>query len=214
MLQRFVRETFSKLLRHKPDARVIVEKTPDHGLHLPIIGRLFPDAAIIHVLRDGRDVVASLRSAEKHTWGTGWATSKVAEAAQRWVDWVGEIRRHRPYISRYCEVRYEDLIDHGPETLGRLYDFLRVPINAIAARQIYDHLAFAACAAGSAPDSLIMTGECEDLHRGEPDGFFRQGRAGAWRDDLSASEQQAVWRIAGSLLCELGYSSTSHRSCA
>jgi hypothetical protein len=37
------------------------EKTPEHTGHLPLIRRLFPEAKILVLYRDGRDVAASLR---------------------------------------------------------------------------------------------------------------------------------------------------------
>jgi hypothetical protein len=37
----------------------ILEKTPLHALYIPVIQRVFPDAKICHILRDGKHVAAS-----------------------------------------------------------------------------------------------------------------------------------------------------------
>lgn len=40
--------------------RVLVEKNPRHTLRIPFLKAIFPDAKIIHIVRDGRDVTCSL----------------------------------------------------------------------------------------------------------------------------------------------------------
>src|SRR5439155_26280155 len=54
------------LERLGPDARYIVERTPGHVSHLPLIADVFPDARVIHIVRDGRAVARSLTSMD---WG-------------------------------------------------------------------------------------------------------------------------------------------------
>jgi hypothetical protein len=39
----------------------------------------------------------------------------------------------------------------------------------------------------------------------EPEGFIRQARAGAWRQDLSLSDKLAVWQVARSTMARVGY---------
>jgi hypothetical protein len=213
-MRQFATTVFAKLEKAKPDARLILEKTPDHSLHLPLIAMLFPQAAIIHVLRDGRDVVASLCSAHRQGWGRGWATAKVADAARRWVDWVREIRHQSTFFDRVHVVRFEDLLADGPAQLQSVYDFLELPLPAADVQSIYQQFSFAACAAGTAPESLVLAGEISNQPITEPEGFFRQGRSGTWRDDLTAHEQAIVEEIAGKLLRELGYLSPSDAAVA
>jgi hypothetical protein len=54
------RDFFWRAVRHEAahtEGRLIVDQTPLHSLHLPVIARLFPSARIILALRDPRDVV-------------------------------------------------------------------------------------------------------------------------------------------------------------
>lgn len=43
------------------DASVLVEKLPTNTLRIPWLKALFPDARFVHIIRDGRDVVRSIR---------------------------------------------------------------------------------------------------------------------------------------------------------
>jgi hypothetical protein len=204
-LRRLACRVFAVLERAKPGARLLVEKTPDHGLHLPLVQRIFPGAAIVHVLRDGRDVAASLRDASRRRWGESWAPGKVEDAAQRWVQWVRKIQQDLPRFARTRTVRYEDLCADGPAVLAGLFEFLGEPLPAHQVKSIFDGGAFEASAAGET-DSLVLQGAFRSAAPREPEGFHRRGRAGTWQSDLSLDEQVLVYAIAGDLLHELGYS--------
>jgi GT2 family glycosyltransferase len=187
----------------KPSASLLLEKTPDHSLHLSLIRLLFPGAPIIHLVRDGRDVVASLLAAGRQKWGRVWAPPCAGEAADRWVKWVQAVRREA--TPPLLEVRFEDLLADGPTVLGRVFEFLGVPPAAAEAEEICRRYAFDECAGGLIQDSLVLGGECRGRAGDEPPEFFRRGRAGSWRDELSAVELGQVEAVAGETLRELGY---------
>lgn len=112
---------FEALVRHDVSAPygsqyVWGDKSPDHTSHLDLLARLFPDARVIHIVRDVRDYCLSL----KETWG-----KNMIRGAQRWVDGVAKARRDAQFLAgRYLELRYEDLL-HGAEfELRRCCDFL------------------------------------------------------------------------------------------
>ncbi len=80
------------------------DKTPGYVVHVPVIAGLFPEAVIVHVIRDGRDVAASFVE-------LGWAAS-AEEAARHWALRVRRGRRAGRELAagRYHELRYEDLV--------------------------------------------------------------------------------------------------------
>jgi hypothetical protein len=94
---------------------MLVERTPLHAQHLDLIAEIYPDAAVVHLIRDGRDVAASLA---RQPWGP----ESIADAAQEWVDTVGKARAHR--APRYIEIRHEDLMRDVVDTMRALFDFL------------------------------------------------------------------------------------------
>ena len=95
------------------------DKRPAYLRHLPEIRRLFPDAQIINIVRDGRDCVASLKETP---WSPGdlgrlidfWARS--ADASSR------ALRTYSPDV--YHQVRYEDLVADPERHLRGLCEFL------------------------------------------------------------------------------------------
>ena len=101
------------------------ECTPLHLLNLPLIKRVVPDALIIHIIRDGRDVTASL-----HRIGWirpfAWDRSRACLAPAifwRWI--VGKGRRYgRALGNDYMEVHYEDVVQNPRETLTRIGEFI------------------------------------------------------------------------------------------
>ncbi|MFM7260537.1 MAG: sulfotransferase family protein, partial [bacterium] len=64
-LQRLWRKTFEPMVALRPEARLLVEKTPDHALWLDVAREVVPGARVLHIVRDSRAVVASLLAASK-----------------------------------------------------------------------------------------------------------------------------------------------------
>ncbi len=60
---------------------LFVEKTPSHAFCIGEIKRLLPQSRIIHILRDPRDVVASLLAVSR-SWGAAWAPKRATAAAR------------------------------------------------------------------------------------------------------------------------------------
>lgn len=98
------------------------EKTPSYTLHLPLINELYPNAQYVHVIRDGRDVVASTRD----RWGYRAALGTALRKWRRYVTVARAFGRRLP-PGRYHEVRYEDLVRDPQTTARELVAFLGEP---------------------------------------------------------------------------------------
>jgi len=93
------------------------EKTPRHILRIPIILESMPDARIIIVTRDGRDVATSLALRQSGTF----------EAFKSGVErWVHDNKAGEPYW-KHCNViriRFEDIITNFESSMREICDFL------------------------------------------------------------------------------------------
>jgi len=111
------------------------EKTPDYVRHLPLLHGLFPDAQLLHIVRDGRDVALSTLSWAAPGKGPGrwslWQRDPVGVSALWWRFQLESGRRGAQSIPqrRYSEVRYERLVAQPEDELRRISDFLKLPYD-------------------------------------------------------------------------------------
>jgi len=106
------------------------EKTPGNIAHADRIWAAWPDAKIVHIVRDPRDVFASLVEAKK------WDSPE--EFADRWVSTIGRGLRLKgeinPSARSYLAIRYEDLIAAPEQTMRRVIEFIGEPWEAAVAQ--------------------------------------------------------------------------------
>ncbi len=104
------------------------EKTPEHTGHLPRIGQLYPEAKLVAIYRDGRDVAASLSRMP-------WMTSNVYVNFMVWVYYnrILLAARERGRANMYF-VRYEDIVADPEAELSKVLEFLELPYESSVAR--------------------------------------------------------------------------------
>jgi sulfotransferase family protein len=170
-----------------------VEQTPETSFVLSAALRAYPQAVAVHVIRDGRDVVASLlergwlnaarTGADDARLSYGphprfWVEpgrrdefTAVSDAARAAWAWRRYVTAARAVPERTIEVRYEQLVaDPGAAALP-VADLLGV-------------------------DAVLVAQQFAQVH---------DRSAGRWRRDLTADQLADVEREAGWLLAELGY---------
>ncbi len=186
-----------------PDT-IVVEKSPHHVFHWEDTLLLFPNATFIHVIRDPRSVVCSLRSAGR-SWGRDWAPSSTVGCAETWKRAVVTGRAIRDATERYVEVRYEALHEDGAAELDRLLNALGLPAPDGFAESAFRACRFDRLKSGSFDGNIPW-----ELEK-EPEGMYRKGEIEAWREELRSSELRSVEYVTGDLMRELGYEPVSDR---
>lgn len=180
------------------DPKIVLEKSPKHALQTEFISRLFPDAAFLHVVRDPRDTAASLIAASK-SWGRGWAPSSAVTAARWWREHVVSARAvSNENASRFREIRYEDLRANPVDELGRILEWLAIPLDKPECVAMVDACKLERLQEGTAP-TMPTPGSRS------PEGFFRKGSVGGWRRELSSGQVAAIEWICRDLMRPLGY---------
>ena len=182
-----------------PDARALVVKEPGSQA-AELLARLFSRSALIFLLRDARDVVASWLDAYRPG---SWAEPRGAFAASRrgrlpLARWLASVWLYRTEAVERAASRHR-----GPTVTVR-YERLR----ADPARE----LARVAAAIGidAEPAQIAAAARLHDFEQVAPSRRgrgkeIRAGRPGGWARELGGAERRAVLAVAGRKLVELGY---------
>jgi LPS sulfotransferase NodH len=178
-----------------PPVSLVLEKTPSNALHVDLINRLAPDCLFVHLIRDPRDVAASLLAASKD-WGGRWAARNPESAARMWTEHVEGGRRAAAFGDRYMELRYEDMKADTPAQVKQVLDFLGMDSSqATELAKEQGDFAFR-------PDIQARLGATTY----EPEAFSGGGKV---RHSLTAGQQMVVERHTAELRAELGYGETA-----
>ncbi len=189
------------------------------------ISRIYPEARVIHIIRDGRDVAVS---AAFHLWnfgnvkeGTEIAEKRAAyradpegfvrsgrsiftgdqlrTLASDWSSYTGGAAQDGPALlgDRYMEVRYEDLVADPERHMRNIFSFLGA---------VSDEETVAGCVRSQSFERLSG-----GRGRGEEDAssFFRKGVAGDWRRLFTTKDREIFEETAGETLARLGYERNS-----
>lgn len=139
------------------------------------IDELFPGARLVHIIRDARDVVLSMRQATDSLLERSWHFGA--------VDWVSHVQTGRRIgrrlgPDRYLEVRYERLMADPAAVLTEILEFWGGDPN---------------------PDERVAR------IRAEIGALVKSGNTDKWRRLVPPSAVRTIERVAGPLLQELGY---------
>lgn len=174
----------------------VAEKTPANGRWFGKLRQLFPDCYQVHVVRDGRDVVASLLGKDWRDGRTGQLFDYVQDAraaARLWVAQIADARRAREEAGaggRFHELRYEDVVLHPRDTLQGLFDFLGEPWED----QVLDFHRNARARDGQNETSAAQVSRP----------LYRKS-IGRWQSILTPRQVDDVYEVAGEQLRALGY---------
>jgi hypothetical protein len=207
--------------------RIVGDKSPTtvtHGLAVRQMHRIYPDASMIYIVRDGRDVMVSDRfrnfveekylrpgdnrliadlrknpeayiSGEKSIFTEAWLRG-IHQGVPSWRDNLAESEAEgkRLYGERYFPIRYEDILSNPLDAMTKLWLFLGVKNVDPAIEQ-----ALRAEIADN-PDEKWQAERNQSIPS-----ILSKGQPGSWRKFFTRRDREVFKEIAGELLAKWGY---------
>jgi len=199
----FATQVMEGIARSNRAAKVVLEKTPSHVHHVPLILQMFPDAYFIHLVRDARAAVASLCAAGR-SWGRAWASPDPLDNARVWVRDVSAGRAIADLTEHHVTVKYEALLGPmGGQILGDLFGRMGLEVDDEFCQGVLRQCGI---------NRLRSKGDrlnARAIVDNDPAGFYRKGNTDSWAEELSPQDVRVVEYIAGDLMHEYGYTTVA-----
>lgn len=177
-----------------------VEKTPANVYKMGYLFEHLPGLSVVVMIRDGRDVVCSMKNRFRATLGSDEAA--LEHSISRWVEgnqaWF-EYRGH----SRLLTLRYEDLVREFDSTIQRVLAFLDekwAPGVRAFHRNRKNFLHSQKIVAGQ----LITPDKVADLRNWQVHQPLFDG-TGRWKTEMGEEDRRLFKERAGEMLVTLGY---------
>ena len=210
----------------KSGKKVVGDKTPLLGpKFVEEISEIYPEAKVIHIIRDGRDQAVSFIHQQGNRAKRGrthrlspeeLAKSEAYRRSPQELSETGEGMFAEKTLRKAAQnwaLRVGQAIEDGPALFGESYtevhyeDLLARP-NEEAAR-LFEFLGVDA--SESLVERAVNSASFEKLSRGrergqeDPSSFYRKGVAGDWKNLFNERDKQVYKEEAGELLIRLGY---------
>jgi GT2 family glycosyltransferase len=207
--------------------RLAGDRTPHHVYFLEELHALYPEAKVIHIIRDGRDVaISNIHAIWQNARDRGGTVDLEPEMQEKrdayLADRKGFLERGEGIFTDYRVSQlagsWRDAVEKGRGDGRRLFgenyaevryeDLLEEPHRELG--RLLDFLGV-----GRDPETVARMVEENSFERvtgrrrGEedPSHFNRKGVAGDWREVLTEEDRRLFEGEAGALLAELGYES-------
>ncbi|WP_309395854.1 sulfotransferase family protein [Cerasicoccus maritimus] len=106
-----------------PGDYTLVEKTPANDYNSDKLFEHFPEAKLLHIVRDPRAVFASRR---RRFIKGGGKYSKAFRLLNEWNRSAWQVTRYQDQPERFLSIRYEDLVSDASAVMRRVADFLGI----------------------------------------------------------------------------------------
>lgn len=166
----------------------LLEKTPFHIKYADVILKHFPEAKIVNIVRDGRDVCASLQARAKTKRWAEYDTRTIISQWERCITLSEKISLDPCFSDRIYSVKYEELRQDTVTQLKQIYNFIDLAITPIELNQITESCNIA-----------------HIKHKGVGH-HVNQGSINSWKTTLSQEHIDLWHQSAGETLTRLGYS--------
>jgi len=185
--EEYCRRFFHHLRRALRPGAYLIEKN-NNIFHVPFIKSVFPDAKLMAISRDGRDVIVS----EKYFLRNEAGRAQSFEASVR--QWRQAMEAQFRYAEEYGihTLSYEGLLEDPAPLVHDLLRFLGLPAGAATVADMIRRSSFE-----------FTTGRKPGQEK--RDDFYRKGTAGDWKNHFTAEDRRVFKEIAGDLLIRLGY---------
>jgi hypothetical protein len=181
----------------------LVVKEPNGSVGAPLLVEALPESRVILLVRDPRDVVASLLAAQrKGSWGSADEEASLADdnpeefVRQRSMMYVASLGKaweaYKAHEGRKAVTHYEDLRYDTLGELRRIYASLDIPVGREQLRKVVEKHAWE---------------NVPEKHKG-PRKPRRKARPGGWQEDLTPGQARIVEEITAPLMHELYPGST------
>jgi sulfotransferase family protein len=172
------------------------ENSPEGMLYLPLIKRLIPNALFVHILRDGRDVAASL-SRRRFVRAFPWKDRHGLMGCGIYWEWIVEHGRRfgRTIPADYMEIHFEHLVARPQETLNQIGAFIEQTLD-------YDVIRRVGYGSVAKPNTSFYA-ESENAE------FNPVGR---WKTTFTPEQLLRFERLVGKTLANLGYEPATNGS--
>ncbi len=208
----------------KVSAKIVGDKSPSSTIHGQVVRDthvVYPDAKLIYIVRDGRDVLISERfrnfvedskfltaedrriiedlKRDQTPFTDGrrsiFTDAFIRQIAQRWADDLTEIdsEAKRLYPDSYFSLRYEDLLAHPFDEMQKLWAFLGVSTEASLETEIHKEM------------GQNLDEEWQARRAGDIASFLPKGKAGNWRNMFTLHDRGVFKDVAGEVLVKWGY---------
>jgi aryl sulfotransferase len=168
--------------------------------------------AVLHVVRDPRDVAVSLahhhgigldaaivRLNDAGAWLAAEGVGRTDQIAQFVSDWSGHARSWIESPLPRLTLRYEDLLADPRAGFARLLEFAGLRVAPQRFDQALRETSFANLQAREKSAGFV------ERRANATAPFFRQGRAGGWRETLSPAQVAAIESAHGAMMARFGY---------
>lgn len=162
------------------------DKTPVHVLYVKEIVQCFPDARIIHLIRDGRDVSESLKRVT-------FAPPTILGNSKRWRNRIDAFKAGRRYCDplNVLEIHYEELVGNTQQAMEKILQFIGEETITFSSAVPESDLKKNYAQAGSSAQTLT--------------GTIKTNKIGIFRTTLTLREIAIFEAVAGEQLKEYGY---------